>query len=43
MQLPQFFPGTTTSYTSNASSATIKGLELEPTWQPITPSSSTAT
>jgi iron complex outermembrane receptor protein len=33
MQLPQFFPGTTTSYTSNASSATIEGLELEPTWQ----------
>jgi iron complex outermembrane receptor protein len=35
MQLPQFFPGTTTSYTSNASSATIKGIELEPTWQPV--------
>lgn len=33
LQLPVFFPGTSSSYTSNASSATIKGLELEPTWQ----------
>lgn len=33
MQLPQFFPGTTTSYTSNASSSDIKGVELEPAWQ----------
>lgn len=35
MQLPQFFPGTTTSYTTNASSAVIKGIEFEPTWQPF--------
>jgi iron complex outermembrane receptor protein len=35
MQLPQFFPGTTTSYTSNASNAVIKGIELEPAWQPV--------
>ncbi|MEO7773390.1 MAG: TonB-dependent receptor [Steroidobacteraceae bacterium] len=35
MQLPQFFPGTTTSYTTNASSAIIKGIEFEPTWQPF--------
>lgn len=33
LQLPVFFPGTSTSYTSNASAATIKGIELEPTWQ----------
>jgi iron complex outermembrane recepter protein len=31
MQLPQFFPGTTTSYTTNATSATVKGIEFEPT------------
>ncbi|MEP7311563.1 MAG: TonB-dependent receptor [Pseudomonadota bacterium] len=35
MQLPQFFPGTTTSYTTNASSAIIKGIEFEPTWQAL--------
>jgi iron complex outermembrane recepter protein len=35
LQLPVFFPGTSTSYTSNASAATIKGIELEPTWQPF--------
>jgi iron complex outermembrane receptor protein len=33
LQLPVFFPGTSNSYTSNASAATIKGIELEPTWQ----------
>jgi iron complex outermembrane receptor protein len=33
LQLPVFFPGTSNSYTSNASSATIKGIELEPTWE----------
>jgi iron complex outermembrane receptor protein len=33
LQLPVFFPGTSTSYTSNASNATIEGIELEPTWQ----------
>jgi iron complex outermembrane recepter protein len=33
LQLPVFFPGTSTSYTSNASGASIKGIELEPTWQ----------
>ncbi|MGH8137126.1 MAG: TonB-dependent receptor [Steroidobacteraceae bacterium] len=33
LQLPVFFPGTSTSYTSNASAASIKGIELEPTWQ----------
>ena len=33
LQLPVFFPGTSNSYTSNASNATIRGLELEPTWQ----------
>lgn len=33
LQLPVFFPGTSNSYTSNASNATIKGIELEPTWQ----------
>jgi iron complex outermembrane receptor protein len=35
MQLPQFFPGTTTSYTTNATGAIIKGIEFEPTWQPF--------
>jgi iron complex outermembrane recepter protein len=35
MQLPQFFPGTTTSYTTNATGAIIEGLEFEPTWQPM--------
>jgi iron complex outermembrane recepter protein len=35
LQLPVFFPGTSTSYTSNASKATVKGIELEPTWQVI--------
>lgn len=33
LQLPVFFPGTSTSYTSNASGATIRGIEVEPTWQ----------
>ena len=33
LQLPVFFPGTSNSYTSNASGASIKGIELEPTWQ----------
>ena len=33
LQLPVFFPGTSNSYTSNASNATIKGIEIEPTWQ----------
>jgi len=33
MQLPQFFPGTTTSYTTNATSATVKGIEFEPAFQ----------
>jgi iron complex outermembrane receptor protein len=33
LQLPVFFPGTSNSYTSNASDATIKGIEIEPTWQ----------
>ena len=33
LQLPVFFPGTSSSYTSNASSATIDGIEIEPTWQ----------
>jgi len=33
LQLPVFFPGTSNSYTSNASSAKINGIELEPTWQ----------
>ncbi|MDE2450901.1 MAG: TonB-dependent receptor, partial [Gammaproteobacteria bacterium] len=35
LQLPVFFPGTSNSYTSNASGASIKGIELEPTWQVI--------
>ncbi len=33
MQLPQFFPGTTTSFTTNATGAIIEGIEFEPTWQ----------
>ena len=33
MQLPVFFPGTATIYTSNATSGIVKGIELEPTWQ----------
>jgi iron complex outermembrane recepter protein len=33
LQLPVFFPGTNNSYTSNASDATVRGLEIEPTWQ----------
>jgi iron complex outermembrane receptor protein len=35
LQLPVFFPGTSTSYTSNASGAKIYGVEIEPTWQII--------
>jgi len=35
LQLPVFFPGTSTSYTSNASGASIYGIELEPTWQVV--------
>jgi iron complex outermembrane recepter protein len=31
LQLPVFFPGTSTSYTSNATGAEIRGVELEPT------------
>jgi iron complex outermembrane receptor protein len=37
LQLPVFFPGTSNSYTSNASNARIQGIELEPTWQPFEP------
>ena len=33
LQLPVFFPGTSTSYTSNASNAVVEGIEFEPTWQ----------
>jgi iron complex outermembrane receptor protein len=33
MQLPVFFPGTSTIYTSNATSGVAKGVEIEPTWQ----------
>src|SRR5690606_22608650 len=33
MQLPVFFPGTSTIYTSNATSGVVHGLEIEPTWQ----------
>jgi iron complex outermembrane receptor protein len=33
MQLPVFFPGTATIYTSNATSGVVNGIELEPTWQ----------
>ncbi len=33
MQLPVFFPGTVSSYTSNAAGAQVDGLELEPVWQ----------
>jgi len=35
MQLPQFFPGTTTSYTTNATGAIVEGIEFEPTWQAL--------
>lgn len=35
LQLPVFFPGTSNSFTSNASNARIQGIELEPTWQPV--------
>jgi iron complex outermembrane recepter protein len=33
LQLPVFFPGTSTSYTSNATGAEIQGVEIEPTVQ----------
>ena len=33
MQFPVFFPGTTTIYTSNATSGQVEGIEVEPTWQ----------
>jgi iron complex outermembrane receptor protein len=33
MQQPVFFPGTSTIYTSNATSSVVRGVELEPTWQ----------
>ena len=33
LQLPVFFPGTASSYTYNATGATVRGLEIEPTWQ----------
>jgi len=35
MQLPQFFPGTTTSYTTNATGAIVEGIEFEPSWRPL--------
>jgi iron complex outermembrane receptor protein len=35
MQLPQFFPGTTTGYTTNATGAIVEGIEFEPTWRVI--------
>ncbi len=33
LQLPVFFPGTVNTYTSNAASGRVRGIELEPTWQ----------
>jgi len=33
IQAAVFFPGTTSIYTSNATSGISKGLEIEPTWQ----------
>ncbi len=35
LQLPVFFPGTSTSYTSNATGAKVRGIEIEPTWQVV--------
>lgn len=35
LQLPVFFPGTGTIYTSNATGGTVSGVEMEPTWQPL--------
>ncbi len=35
LQLPVFFPGTSNSYTSNASNARIQGVEIEPNWKPL--------
>jgi iron complex outermembrane receptor protein len=35
LQLPVFFPGTSNSYTSNASNARIQGIEIEPNWNPV--------
>lgn len=33
LQLPVFFPFTSNIYTSNATGAVVKGVEMEPTWQ----------
>jgi iron complex outermembrane receptor protein len=33
LQLPVFFPGTVITYTANAASAKVQGIELEPTWK----------
>ena len=33
LQLPVFFPGTSTIYTSNATGGVVRGIELEPSWQ----------
>jgi iron complex outermembrane receptor protein len=33
LQLPVFFPGTSTIYTSNATGGVVEGIEMEPTWQ----------
>ena len=33
VQLPVFFPGTANSFTSNAASAKVRGIEIEPTWR----------
>lgn len=33
LQLPVFFPGTATIYTSNATGGVVEGIELEPLWQ----------
>lgn len=35
LQLPALIPGSAISTTRNATSATIRGVELEPTWRPI--------
>ena len=35
LQLPVFFPGTSTIYTSNATGGEVKGIEIEPTWQVV--------
>jgi iron complex outermembrane receptor protein len=33
LQLPVFFPGTSNSYTQNATGGRVRGIEIEPTWQ----------